>query len=352
MPDPHQTLKILFWAAVVSGPAAVALWLLGALSPHAVETVYSRVVYPALMQPWSRLTGSAPFAVAPWLLILFLCGVGASFVFFPPLRALSLIGSALSLVAAWFVLSWGLNYQRQSWAENHGWHVEGGSVSQLEALAERLAERAAGLRRQVKDTGASFWASDRVWRAAAAAYERAGQSDALLAGRWGTPKPMPFPEIPSILGIGGIFIPFTGEPLVNAGPADWQLPFTSAHEAAHLHGWAREDEANFLAFWVLRNDPDPAIAYSAWSSALLYVASALEGTDLGVEAWKKVASKLTPEIRDDWKRSFAYWDRYKGPVRDAAGAVNDAYLKTQGQSDGVRSYGRMVDLLLASQSLW
>jgi hypothetical protein len=204
----------------------------------------------------------------------------------------------------------------------------------------------------VKGSGAEFWASDRVWQTSAAAYERAGRSDPLLAGRWGTPKSMPFPEIPSFLGIGGIFIPFTGEPLVNAGPADWQLPFTSAHEAAHLHGWAREDEANFLAFWVLRDDPDPAVAYSAWSSALLYVASALGGTELGVEAWKKVASQLTPEIRDDWKRSFAYWDRYKGPVSDAAGAVNDAYLKSQGQSDGIRSYGRMVDLLLASRNLW
>jgi len=29
--------------------------------------------------------------------------------------------------------------------------------------------------------------------------------------------------------------------------------------------------------------------------------------------------------------------------------VNDAYLKTQGQADGVRSYGRMVDLLLAER---
>jgi hypothetical protein len=29
--------------------------------------------------------------------------------------------------------------------------------------------------------------------------------------------------------------------------------------------------------------------------------------------------------------------------------VNDAYLKSQGQAQGVRSYGRMVDLLLAER---
>jgi hypothetical protein len=344
-------LKALFWLAVASGPAAILLWFLGALSPQFVETVYSRIVYPALMQPWSRLMSSVPIAVAPWLLVVFVLGAGACFVFLPPLRALSLIGAALSLVIAWFILSWGLNYQRQSWAANHDWTVEGGSVAQLEALARKLADRAGTLRPQV-NWDSSIWASGRSWRAAAAAYERAGVADPLLAGRWGVPKVFPFPEIPSVLGIGGIFIPFTGEPLVNAGPADWQLPFTAAHEAAHLHGWAREDEANFLAFWVLRNDPDPAVAYSAWSSALLYVASALEGTELGAHAWKTIAASLSPEIRNDWKKSFAYWDRYKGPVRDVAGAVNDAYLKSQGQSDGIRSYGRMVDLLLASRDFW
>jgi hypothetical protein len=29
--------------------------------------------------------------------------------------------------------------------------------------------------------------------------------------------------------------------------------------------------------------------------------------------------------------------------------VNNAYLKTQGQKEGVRSYGRMVDLLIAEE---
>jgi hypothetical protein len=38
--------------------------------------------------------------------------------------------------------------------------------------------------------------------------------------------------------------------------------------------------------------------------------------------------------------------RYQGPAETAARVVNDAYLKTQGVGEGVRSYGRMVDLLV------
>ena len=43
----------------------------------------------------------------------------------------------------------------------------------------------------------------------------------------------------------------------------------------------------------------------------------------------------------------AYWKQFEGPVSDLGSSVNDAYLKANRQQDGVQSYGRMVDLLLA-----
>jgi predicted membrane protein len=342
-------LKIWYWVAVASGPVVLGLWFLGALSPQTVEAVYSRSVYPFLMAPWSRLLSSVPIALAPWFALALIAAVVLCFLFWPVGKAAAITGASLSVLVAWFFLGWGMNYQRLSWGQSHGWTVSGGTVHQLETLAEHLTERANALRGAMVERDSASWKSDGVRHAVTAAYSKAGSADPLLAGDWGDPKAFPFSDLMSWLGLSGIFIPFTGEPMVNVGPSDWQLPFTMAHEAAHLRGWAREDEANFLAFWVLRDNPDPMLAYSAWSSALLYVASALEGTELGAEAWKRVAVKLSPEIKADWNRSFAYWDRYKGPVREAAGAINDVYLKSQGQSDGIRSYGRMVDLLLASE---
>jgi len=220
-------------------------------------------------------------------------------------------------------------------------------VADVEALAVRLVGPVNQGRLRARDASPD-WASPGVRSAVSRAWERVGASDPLLAGRYGDPKAVPFPELMSWLGLAGICIPHTGEPLVNGGPGDWQLPFTAAHEAAHLRGWAREDEANYLAFLVLSGDPDPALAYSAWGSALLYVAGALEASGaLGQQAWARVLSTVDPGVRDDWRGSFAYWDRFRGPAMEAARAVNDVYLKTQGQSDGVKSYGRMVDLLLA-----
>ena len=42
-----------------------------------------------------------------------------------------------------------------------------------------------------------------------------------------------------------------------------------------------------------------------------------------------------------------FWDRFDGKVAEASTQLNDRYLKANNQEDGVRSYGRMVDLMLA-----
>ncbi|WP_276929276.1 DUF3810 family protein, partial [Herbinix luporum] len=43
-----------------------------------------------------------------------------------------------------------------------------------------------------------------------------------------------------------------------------------------------------------------------------------------------------------------YWAKYEDTVvSTVSNKINDTYLKANAQSDGVKSYGRMVDLLLA-----
>ena len=42
----------------------------------------------------------------------------------------------------------------------------------------------------------------------------------------------------------------------------------------------------------------------------------------------------------------AFWQQYEGKISEASSRVNDTYLKANSQTDGIQSYGRMVDLLL------
>ena len=40
-------------------------------------------------------------------------------------------------------------------------------------------------------------------------------------------------------------------------------------------------------------------------------------------------------------------EKYESPVKDIGTAVNNGYLKANSQPSGVRSYGEVVDLLIA-----
>ena len=59
--------------------------------------------------------------------------------------------------------------------------------------------------------------------------------------------------------------------------------------------------------------------------------------------------QLTGPLGRDLAALAAWQRRYESRLGDVQERVNDAYLKTQGQREGVQSYGRMVDLLLAER---
>ena len=58
-------------------------------------------------------------------------------------------------------------------------------------------------------------------------------------------------------------------------------------------------------------------------------------------------SNLCEEAQRDFDANNAYWEQFEGQVAEIADNINDTYLKAQNQTDGVQSYGRVVDLLLA-----
>jgi hypothetical protein len=307
------------WVALLAGPAALGVFWLASLNPALVEIWYSRGVYAAVNPLWARITGVVPVALAEFLLPLLLIVLAA--LWFVTLRAWLYDLALLSVLLAWFVFGWGLNYQRLPWAASAGLEVTGGTVAELESLAAGLIDTA----NQTRPTQPAAW-------------------KALVPQA----KPASFSEALSWLGIAGIYLPWTTEPLVNVGPPAASLVFTAAHEAQHQLGWAREDEANFLAWKTLSERREPGAEYSAALGALPHVAGALLAQGAaGEQAWKRVAIGLAQPVRDDWNAVQAYWQRYQGPVQRVSQAVNDTYLKSQGQADGVRSYGRMVDLMLA-----
>jgi hypothetical protein len=160
------------------------------------------------------------------------------------------------------------------------------------------------------------------------------------------PKRSVFYPVLATLGISGIYIPFTGEAIVNPISTEPFLPAVMAHEMAHRLGFAAEDDANLAAYLICMASDRPVFRYSGALMVYTYCYNAITDPVYRRMLWERL-NEEAGEAPGDFSRNREAWARYDGPLRERAEGVNNAYLKTMGQKDGVRSYGRVVDMLIA-----
>lgn len=353
------------WPWLISGPVAFLVSWLVSFFPQAVEGFYSRCLYRVFAKVLSWIFGWIPISFGEVLL-----ASGLAWVLWQLIHAIqkrlrrerslcNLIWrgtvhllTIFSVLVALGYLLWGFNNRRLPIAQLIGLDVQESSTAQLETLCNELVERCNQIREQMteNETGVAKLKNDvaDALNRVPNAYELIATRYSFLNASYPAPKAVFFSIFMSYCGIGGVFDPFTGEPNVNVHMPAFEIPATAAHEMAHQHGFAREDEANFIAFLVCRAHPDPDFQYSGHKLALAHSMNQLYLADQA--AWKRCAEKRSPAVVRDLQFSRNYWQSFESPARTITTAVNDAYLKSQGQFHGVRSYGRMVDLLLAERN--
>jgi hypothetical protein len=354
-PLPHPVL-------LAALPLALALQWAAAHAPERVERLYAEGLYPKLARVLAAATGRVPFSVGEALLAAAVLGLLFWLVRLAwRLRAgkagrWALAGAALAhLVSAAgalylaFLLLWGLNYHRPPLAVMSGLGAAMASVGldELEGLCRELVAAAnqgrAAVAEDERGVGRLEGGVASALRRSAAGARAAAERYPGVHGPYALPKRVFLSTGMSYLGISGIYLPFTAEANVNVVVPDSQLPFTASHELAHQGGIAPEDEANFLAYVACIGHPDADFRYSGAFNAALYALSALAASD---RERARAAAQWSPAVRRDLEALRAWNEKYRGPAERAAQAVNNAYLKSQGVPEGVRSYGRMVDLLI------
>ena len=143
----------------------------------------------------------------------------------------------------------------------------------------------------------------------------------------------------------GVYSPFTVEANYNGDMPDYNVPHTLCHELSHLKGFMREDEANFISYLACYNSDNTELRYSGAMMGLIHATNRLYRYD--PNAWQEIYTLLPEGVLRDLAANSRYWKKYETPVGETADRWNDAYLKANDQTDGVQSYGRMVDLLIA-----
>ncbi len=158
------------------------------------------------------------------------------------------------------------------------------------------------------------------------------------------PKKLLLSKLQSRMGFSGFYSPFTGEANINTDIPLSAQPFAIAHELAHQRFVASEDEADFLGVAACLSSDIPLYRYSGALSGLKFLAGPLVSRD--PQAWQAIAASLPPGAVADWNRSIEYWAQFKTPLEEWSRDAYDGYLKSQGQAQGIGSYGACVDLLV------
>ncbi len=320
-------------------------WVFGVLAP--VEQFLGRL--------WSLF----PFSVAEVFTALLLLGSAGWL-----LRALAfallgregrpLLRRLLTLAAVWLWVLAGLNwlwnaaYYASTFSQRSGLETAPCSVEELAAVTEYFAQNAARLSSRVPRDGNGHFAADldACFQQGPAVYDSLTSIFPCLSMRSVEAKPIFCSRLQSLMGFTGVYFPFTGEANVNTDAPRCLLPATIAHEMAHQRMVASELEANFVGIAACTSCGDTTYQYSGWLMGLIQLCNALYSAD--PQGWQAIAERwFTPELTADWLDNNAYWAALSSPVEDAAENAYDAFLRSNDQDLGIRSYGACVDLLTA-----
>lgn len=266
-------------------------------------------------------------------------------------KLISLLRSILCMLGAaalLFTLGSGINYGRRPFSELAGFSVHASTVDELLALGERLSADAEIWSKEVPldENGCFCLTEAALHQEARTAMASLGSRYNMLSGYYPNPKPVLMSKLLSRFNLLGVYAPLTIEANYNADATDYLLPFTVCHELSHLRGFMREDEAGFIAYLACMGSGSAEFRYSGTLNALTYVLNALYEV-LDSDSYGEFYRSLPEQVQRDFQQNRLYWAQYEGKAAEFSDAVNDIYLKANAQVEGVRSYGRMVDLLLA-----
>lgn len=245
-----------------------------------------------------------------------------------------------------FMISCGINYHRQPFSVVEGIKTNPYSKEELKEVCEYLTNQVnLSASKILYDADKHMVPQPHVEERAAETMTRAAQNYPALAGYYPRAKKFYIYQGLSSQAIAGVFVCFTMEPHYNDDMPYYNIPHAICHELSHLRGFMREDEAGFIAYLACIDSEYEDFVYSGYLSAYVYCMNSLYRAD--AEAYKELRDKLCETADSDLEYNNEYWAEHDGVVAKVTDQVNDAYLKSNAQTDGVASYGRMTDLVVA-----
>jgi hypothetical protein len=317
---------------------------LAARNPVWVEKYYTKGIYPVIATFLSHLSGLFPFSlgdllygflmILPFIFILLLVFKRITWKF-----ALKSVLNILALVYILFYFLWGFNYYRNDLNQRLEMPEQKPDTENFIRVFENLVE-------QVNASQTDFQKVSKT------------EIDSLVEAsfeKWAPVLKLQYPlgkrrakEITmsrffAQAGISGYYGPFFNEVHINRHNLPLEYPFVLAHEKAHQLGITSEAEANFYAWVVCSQSNSKHLRYSANLALLRYFIN--HGSRL--EAFSEIVARLDEPVVADLQKIRKHWLELRvEKINQAAGKVNDAYLKSNKIEQGIQDYTGVVKYVM------
>jgi len=348
--------------------AAAAILHISFLIPGGFADFFNRYISSFFRAVFAYITGWLPFSLGETVIIalpfIFVMLIAAIFtVFAKNIRLMKrwtcILLSVLSLMYSAFVFNFAAGYRTETLDKKLGIERSTVSKEELKYTAEQVAKELNNILAEADKSeegriifglsGSSVMPYTRteMIKKLNEAYKKVHeQYPEFIPDLNVTVKQVSLSVPMTYTHISGVYSYYTGEANININFPDYTLPFTAAHEMSHQRGIAREDEANFMAFLVCRESDDLYIRYCAYQNLLEYILSALAAADYA--GFVEVVRALDSRSYGEMAAYNVFFEKYReSAASEVSSAVNDTYLKIQGQEEGERSYGMVVDLAVS-----
>ena len=250
-----------FRLAVIALGIAALLWRPSSLW---VEHVYVNGTYPHWEHALHALSAPLPWSLGDIVAILGIIWFVSRLVRRDWLGALAV----LATYAIWFEAGWGWCYDRAPIEARTAYDARRITPQAVEALRARVIaqiNRLAPLAHAQASEPLDYATLAAGW---VPVVQRAG--DAWIPAV-GAPKPTLSDAFMNATGTSGYINPLALDVHLASDLLWFERPFDLSHEWSHVAGYAREDEANFLAIVNCTRSNNPVVAYSGWLELLLYL---------------------------------------------------------------------------------
>lgn len=367
----HRALKAYgIWVLLV-----VAVNLAAAAIPGLSDR-YIRYIFPIWVNTYGRVMDIFPFSVGEWMLATGVALVCAAVLLGPLLGLARAVGwkrcrlriRRYYIFFAWtllgvcsvMTLNCSLLYHAGTFSEQYFPHArEDYTLEELIRLRNHVVERCNALALEMERDGEGnvlYPGSARdMQEEAILAMQSLGRSYDQLDGYYSHPKPFAASDFFSQQHMQGYYFPFSMEANYNDVMYIMNKPETFCHELAHLRGYIYEDEANFISFLACTQSGSPFFEYSGYLSVLNYLDNDFyRAVGQNREAYLAQTRISAQVLADNIFLTEQEWERINGKalidtetVDQVSDVLRDTSLKAFGVSDGVLSYNRVVQLLLA-----